>query len=70
MNLYDKDDIAIVKAIIALAKNLSLEIIAEGVETKEQLDFLLLNGCKNIQGYHYSKPLPAEAYKEFLLRYQ
>ncbi len=66
----DKDDIAIVKAIIALAKNLSLEIIAEGVETKEQLDFLLLNGCKNIQGYHYSKPLPAEAYKEFLLRYQ
>lgn len=66
----DKDDIAIVKAIIALAKNLSLEIIAEGVETKEQLEFLVSNGCNNIQGYYYSKPLPMEAYKDYLSKYQ
>jgi len=47
----DKDDTAIVKTIISLARNLNLEIIAEGVETKEQLDFLVGEGCYNIQGY-------------------
>ena len=66
----DTDDVAIVKAIIALAENLGLEIIAEGVESKEQLDFLVSNGCSNIQGYYYSKPLPAKDYKEFLIQYQ
>ena len=67
---HDKDDAAIVKAIISLAKNLDLDIIAEGVESKEQLDFLLDQGCSNIQGYYYSKPLPANKYKELLLKYQ
>lgn len=66
---HDKDDIAIVKTIIALANNLSLELIAEGVETKEQKDFLLREGCPNIQGYFYSKPLKVNECREFLLHY-
>jgi diguanylate cyclase (GGDEF)-like protein/PAS domain S-box-containing protein len=53
----NKDDFAITKAIIALAKSLDLELIAEGVETKEQRDYIVENGCKSIQGYYYSKPL-------------
>jgi len=51
------EDAAIVKAIIALAKSLELDLIAEGVETIDQKDFLLANGCKNIQGYYYSRPI-------------
>ena len=56
----DEEDAAIVKAIIALAKSLNLDLIAEGVETKVQKEFLLENDCKNIQGYYYSRPIPAE----------
>ena len=51
------EDAAIVKAIIALAKSLELNLIAEGVETALQKEFLLTNGCKNIQGYYYSRPV-------------
>ena len=47
----------IVKAIISLADSLSLELIAEGVETREQLDFLIKNDCNMVQGYLYSKPI-------------
>ncbi|MFA6197173.1 MAG: EAL domain-containing protein [Sulfurimonas sp.] len=64
----DEEDASIVRAIIALAKSLNLSYIAEGVETKEQLDFLLEEGCHDIQGYYYSKPLPEDAFKEFLLK--
>lgn len=53
----DKADMAIVKTIIALGKNLGLELIVEGVETQEQVDFLREEGCPNIQGYFFSKPL-------------
>jgi len=65
----DQDDVAIVKTIIALANNLSLELIAEGVETEQQKDFLLKEGCHNIQGYFYSKPLPADKCRDFLIKY-
>jgi diguanylate cyclase (GGDEF)-like protein len=64
---HDKDDVAIVRAIIALAENLDLEMIAEGVETKEQLDFLLDEGCYYIQGYYFSKPLPVDECKTFII---
>ena len=56
----DEDDAAITKAIIALGHSLNLKLIAEGVETLEQKNFLLENGCTNIQGYFYSKPLPID----------
>lgn len=66
----DEDDMAITKAVIALSKSLNLQIIAEGVETKEQKDFLIQNGCLNIQGYYYSKPLNAQDMEAFLLKYK
>jgi len=62
----DEDDIAITKATIALGKSLNLSLIAEGVETEYQRDFLLANGCNNIQGYFYSKPIPANEMDIFL----
>jgi len=65
----DKDDIAIVNAILALGKNLGIELIAEGVETAEQAAFLQTNGCDELQGYYFSRPLPDEKFIEFLLEY-
>ena len=63
----DKDDVAITKTIVSLGKNLGLDVIAEGVETAEQRDFLLSIGCEYGQGYYYSKPLPAT---EFLAEFR
>ena len=62
----DEDDIAITKAIIALGKSLNLKLIAEGVETQEQKNFLLQNGCYYVQGYYYSKPIPADEMTKLL----
>ncbi|TET87100.1 MAG: EAL domain-containing protein [Sulfurovum sp.] len=56
----DEEDIAIVKAMIALAGSLNLRVIAEGVETQEQKVFLVKNGCSTIQGYLYAKPMPVD----------
>ncbi|NVE01584.1 EAL domain-containing protein [Massilia sp. BJB1822] len=53
------DDAAIVMTIIALASNLKLEVISEGVETRQQLDFLRQHGCQQMQGYYFSRPVPA-----------
>ena len=61
----DKDDVAISKVIIALAKNLELEVLAEGIETKEQKEFLLQNGCDTAQGYLFAKPMDAESFRIF-----
>ncbi|MCI5107914.1 MAG: EAL domain-containing protein, partial [Pseudomonadales bacterium] len=55
----DNVDGSLVKTIINMAKTLELDCIAEGVELKEQLDFLKSNGCAEIQGYYFSKPKPA-----------
>jgi len=58
--MNDQNDAYIVKAIITLAHNLQLEVIAEGVETIEQLNFLQEHECDVIQGFYFSKPLPPE----------
>jgi len=55
----DEDDVSIVKSIIALAKSMRLDVLAEGVETDDQLDFLIKEGCSLIQGYLFSHPKPA-----------
>jgi EAL domain-containing protein (putative c-di-GMP-specific phosphodiesterase class I) len=52
-------DAVIVRAIIAIGHDLGLSVIAEGVETAAQLDFLLESGCNAVQGYHIGKPMPA-----------
>jgi EAL domain-containing protein (putative c-di-GMP-specific phosphodiesterase class I) len=52
------DDVAIVSAVIAMAHNLSMTVVAEGVETEEQMDYLAQHGCDVIQGYFISSPLP------------
>ena len=57
----DVEDTAVVRMIIELAHTLSLEVIAEGVETEEQATLLKEMGCDFAQGYHFSKPLPPEA---------
>ena len=62
----DEDDIAITRAIIALGKSLKLKLIAEGVETEAQKDFLIESECDLIQGYLYSKPLPAKSLQALL----
>ncbi|NTS77693.1 EAL domain-containing protein [Catenovulum sp. SM1970] len=62
----DRDDMAITAAIIAMAQKLNLEIIAEGVETLEQIDFLIGNACAIGQGYFFSRPLPEELLFEFV----
>ena len=62
----DPDDAAITAAIISMAKSLNLDVIAEGVETEEQLSFLGLHHCDQIQGYYLSKPLCTKDAREIL----
>ena len=62
----DRDDAAIVNAMIAMSHNLSLQVTAEGVETREQLEFLRAAGCDTYQGYYFSVPLPARAFAELI----
>lgn len=59
--ISDPDDAAIVVTIINLAHSLKLRVVAEGVESEGQLNFLRLHGCEEIQGYYFSHPLPADA---------
>ena len=60
---------AIVRAIIALAQSLSLEIIAEGIETEAELAVLKACHCTEAQGYHYLRPLPADDFVTWLFAY-
>jgi EAL domain-containing protein (putative c-di-GMP-specific phosphodiesterase class I) len=62
----DSDDAAIVESIISMARSLNLEVVAEGVETREQVEFLKKIRCQEAQGYYFSKPLPPEQFSEKL----
>ena len=61
----DSEDKAIVGAVISMSKSLGFQTIAEGVETISQLKYLREQGCDEIQGYYYSKPLPVAAFEAF-----
>ena len=67
IDIEDKeDDGAIALAVIAMAKSMSLEIVAEGVETEMQYEFLKKNKCDIIQGYLISKPVPKDEFEALL----
>jgi EAL domain-containing protein (putative c-di-GMP-specific phosphodiesterase class I) len=57
------DDASIVRAIVSLAHSLRLKVVAEGVESPAQLDFLKTIGCDQYQGYHFSKALPPSKFE-------
>jgi diguanylate cyclase (GGDEF)-like protein len=63
---FDTDDAAIVASIIALARNLKLRVVAEGVETGDQLDYLKLRGCDEMQGYLFARPMPADEVEQMV----
>ncbi len=64
----DHEDAALVKAIIAMAHGLGMDVVAEGVELQEQLEFLGANACDTIQGFLFSRPLPAEEIEPMLTK--
>lgn len=64
--IHNKQDASIVDAIINLAKSLNLKLVAEGVETKEQYEYMKARGCEDIQGYLFSPPLPASQATHFI----
>ena len=66
--MEDSDDAAIVSAIIAMAKSLKFNVIAEGVENQDQLNYLAAHGCNEVQGYFLGKPVPADEFVQFLVK--
>lgn len=62
----DQNDAAIVQTIIAMAESMGLDVIAEGVETRAQHEFLELRGCRAFQGYLFGKPVPIDEFERFL----
>lgn len=65
-NIGNERKFKVLASVISMAKNLQLQTVAEGVETKEQLEVLRDLGCDGIQGYYFSKPLPKEEFTEYL----
>ena len=63
---HNSDDVAIARSIISLGHHLNLNIVAEGVETAAQAEFLLAHGCDEVQGFYFSKPVPAEEFEALL----
>ncbi len=68
--LNNNDDAAIARTIVRLGHSLNLKVIAEGVETKDHEDFLVAEGCDEVQGYRYSRPIPLEKFNAFMTTYK
>ena len=68
--IESEDSAIIVNAIISLAHNLGFRVIAEGIEEKEQLEYLREHGCDVVQGYFYSRPIPADEFHQWALKYE
>jgi diguanylate cyclase (GGDEF)-like protein/PAS domain S-box-containing protein len=68
--MSSKGDQEIVKTIIAMARNLNIDAVAEGVETQEQKDFLASYGCNSMQGFFFAHPVPVETFKDLLQHQQ
>ena len=66
--LSNANDAAIANTVISLGQNLGLEVIAEGVETEGQRNFLTSIGCHHFQGYLYSKPVPVADFEAYIRR--
>jgi EAL domain-containing protein (putative c-di-GMP-specific phosphodiesterase class I) len=66
--MTDADDRAIIRSIIALAKSMRLKVVAEGVESCEQQDFLRAEGCEYVQGYYIGRPMNAEEFEKYVLK--
>ena len=64
--IYDPDSAAIALAVIGMAHSLNLKVIAEGVETEGQMSYLRLHGCDEMQGYYFSRPLPAAEFERLV----
>lgn len=64
----EESDRSIARAVISLGRQLNLKVIAEGVETEEQVDFLTNSQCDEVQGFHFSKPVDADSIAELLVR--
>jgi len=64
---HERDKAELVKAMISIAQSLNLELVAEGVETHQQADYLQAHGCRVVQGYLYGKPMPQELFEAYLL---
>ena len=62
--MEDKRGRIILESIIEMAKKLEIKTVAEGIETKEQLEYLKQIGCDMVQGYYFEKPLPIEEFEE------
>ncbi len=67
--LNNPDDAAIARTIVRLGHSLNLKVIAEGVETKDHEDFMVAEGCDEVQGYRYSRPIPLDAFNAFVRTY-
>ena len=62
----DDNSEAIVRTVIRLAQALNIDVVAEGVETKAQLDFVVVEGCTEVQGFYFSPAMPIESFERFL----
>jgi EAL domain-containing protein (putative c-di-GMP-specific phosphodiesterase class I) len=70
VNMIESDNPSLLMTILQLGRNFNLRIVAEGIETQSQLDFLSNEGCDEAQGYYFAKPLPASQFEKLWLRHR